>query len=126
MKGNFIPYILLVFIVILTNCWDRKKETANPDLNQFIDENMQFAQQKVTYFLENLDVNQYPGSMDNDGNLVTLKPDNWQSGYLAGILWYLYEYTGKEKWKIFAQQWTAGLELQKFNTQTHHLGFMLY
>lgn len=126
MKGNFIPYILLVFIVILTNCWDRKKEMANPDLNQFIDENMQFAQQKVTYFLENLDVNQYPGSIDNDGNLVTLEPDNWQSGYLAGILWYLYEYTGKEKWKIFAQQWTAGLELQKFNTQTHHLGFMLY
>jgi len=126
MKRNFIPYILLVFIVILTNCCDRKKETAHPDLNQFIDENMQFAQQKVTYFLENLDVNQYPGSMDSVGNLVTLKPNNWQSGFLAGILWYLYEYTGKEKWKIFAQQWTAGLELQKFNTTTHHLGFMLY
>lgn len=118
-------FIALIFIITVT-CSKQRNNFNNRDLNTFISENFLFAQQKISYFLENLDVNVYPGSIDSSGKLITLEPRSWESGYLAGILWNLYEYSGEEKWKIYAQQWTAGLELQKFYKNSHDLGFMLY
>ena len=57
--------------------------------------------------------------------MQTLPPSSWEAGYLAGILWHLYDYTEQEKWKVYAQQWTAGLELQQFNKKSQDLLFML-
>jgi len=96
------------------------------EMESLVSRNMEYARQKVTYFLENLDYNIYPGSVDDQGELVTLDPSSWEAGYLAGILWKLYEYSGQEKWKVFAQQWTAGLELQQFKKNSHDLLFMLF
>jgi len=114
-------------ILALDQCKTEKTSQGKiQDIDTLIEENLAFAEKKITYFIENLDVNTYPGSMDDEGHLKTIEAKSWESGYMAGILWYLYDYTREEKWKIFAQQWTAGLELQKFYKSTHDLLFMLY
>jgi hypothetical protein len=128
-KMNKLNIILVVLVMTLTILQCKKIQSHHGDrtnIDSLITENLQFAQDKITYFIENLDVNTYPGSIDDEGQLKTITAKSWESGYMAGILWYLYDYTNNPKWKVFAQQWTAGLELQKFNKNSHDLLFMLY
>lgn len=126
---NILRFILTIVVIatVLLQCKNNQGDGKDSrDIDAFISENLRNAQNKVTYFLENLDVNTYPGSIDENGQLKTLQARSWESGYLAGILWYLYDYTHEEKWRVYAQQWTAGLELQKFNKHSHDLLFMLF
>jgi unsaturated chondroitin disaccharide hydrolase len=37
----------------------------------------------------------------------------WTSGYFPACYWYMYQLTGEEKWKTYAQKWMAGLEPMK-------------
>jgi len=125
-KMNIVIVVLVMTAVLLQCKNNQSHKNDRPDIDSLITENLQFAQEKITYFIENLDVNTYPGSIDDEGQLKTINAKSWESGYMAGILWYLYDYTNNQKWKVFAQQWTAGLELQKFNKNSHDLLFMLY
>jgi unsaturated chondroitin disaccharide hydrolase len=60
------------------------------------------------------------------GDLKLVSSGDWTSGFFPGILWYLYEYTGQEKWKQQAQLFTAGIEKEKTNAGTHDMGFKIY
>jgi len=51
---------------------------------------------------------------------------DWTSGFFPGELWYLYEYTGQQKWKQQAQLRTAFIEKEKTNGGTHDMGFKIY
>lgn len=72
------------------------------------------------------DLLRFPRSSKADGSLNAVASNDWTSGFFAGNLWYMYEYSKSDQWKTAAQQWTAGLEKEKFNTRTHDLGFMLF
>ena len=50
----------------------------------------------------------------------------WTSGFYPGSLWYLYEYTGDEKFRKEAHKRTMRLEPLKNVTYDHDLGFQLY
>ena len=67
-----------------------------------------------------------PRTLDTNGVLVTARSRWWTSGFFPGSLWYLYEYTGDERFKAAATEMTARVENEKINTGTHDLGFMLY
>lgn len=67
-----------------------------------------------------------PRSIDTKGNLVLVNPDDWCSGFFAGNLWFLYEYTGDAKWKTEAQKFDAIEEPEKTHGNTHDVGFKLY
>ena len=69
---------------------------------------------------------QLPRSVDAAGNLVTSGSDWWCSGFVPGTLWYLYEHSNDPKLLEYAQNYTARLEKEQYNTGTHDLGFMLY
>jgi hypothetical protein len=68
----------------------------------------------------------YPRTYNVEQSVVTVNSSDWTSGFFPGILWYMYEYTNDQLWKKQAENWTAGLEEEKYNTKTHDLGFMLY
>ena len=55
------------------------------------------------------DLSQVPRSIDENGTLVTTSIYGWTSGFFAGTLWYLYEWTGDEQWKEEAVKWTEAL-----------------
>jgi unsaturated chondroitin disaccharide hydrolase len=67
-----------------------------------------------------------PRSVQDDGQLKTVKTADWTSGFFPGSLWYLYEATGKTQWLEQAQSFTAMLESQQHNKGTHDVGFIMY
>lgn len=66
-----------------------------------------------------------PRTVEN-GKLTIVSPKDWCSGFFAGNLWFLYEYTGDTYWKTHAEPFTTVLEQEKSNTGTHDLGFMVF
>jgi uncharacterized protein YyaL (SSP411 family) len=60
------------------------------------------------------------------GELVLVPSRDWTSGFFAGELWYLYEYTGKEEWRKRAEEFTARMEPEQWNRKTHDMGFKMY
>jgi unsaturated chondroitin disaccharide hydrolase len=71
------------------------------------------------------DTAHFPRSIKGD-SLHAVPSRDWTSGFYAGSLWYMYEFTKDKKFEEAARKWTAGLEAEKYNTRTHDLGFMLY
>ncbi|NDV59242.1 glycoside hydrolase family 88 protein [Bacteroides sp. 519] len=50
----------------------------------------------------------------------------WCSGFFPGSLWYIYENTGSPAVLQYAKQYTDRVEREKFTTDNHDVGFMLY
>jgi len=52
--------------------------------------------------------------------------NDWCSGFWPGVLWYLYNDTHQNKWKVAADKYTRELTPVLDRTFDHDLGFMLY
>lgn len=62
---------------------------------------------------------------ERDWNYVEYR--DWTSGFWPGVLWYLYEYTGEDKWKLEAEKYTKYLlPLTNEPAVDHDLGFQLF
>lgn len=66
-----------------------------------------------------------PRTLDK-GELKLVASRDWTSGFFPGVLWFLFEYTGKPGWKQNAETYTAPLEREKLNAVTHDMGFKIY
>ncbi|HEX6180088.1 MAG TPA: glycoside hydrolase family 88 protein, partial [Chitinophagaceae bacterium] len=66
-----------------------------------------------------------PRTYEN-GKLKAVASRDWTSGFFPGVLWFLYEFTGKGPWKETATTLTSKLEQEKFNAGTHDMGFKIY
>jgi hypothetical protein len=97
------------------------------ELNAMIDRGLSRASKQAIYMAQKLEKKSdaLPRSFEN-GQLQTIKYDHWVSGFYPGVLWLLYENSGDEKLKKYAEQFTARVEPAKKLTNTHDLGFMLY
>lgn len=61
-----------------------------------------------------------------EGKLSTAGPGWWTSGFFPGTLWYLYEATGSDSLRNYAEEFTSRIEQQQYTTNNHDVGFMLY
>lgn len=68
----------------------------------------------------------YPRTIGKDGKLKVTKKKDWTEGFYPGCLWYIYEYTHKDKWKEAAIKWTEALEPLKKLKSHHDIGFLMY
>lgn len=112
----------VAILMLLTACSDKQKE-------EFIKENTGFSVTQTEKMLEQVGAptgKNYPRTMRNDSTLAVTGMYEWTSGFFPGSLWYLYELTGEDKWKVEAEKWTASLEPLKTFTGHHDLGFMMY
>lgn len=66
-----------------------------------------------------------PRSIDKNGNLVLVGPKDWCSGFFAGSLWQMYQYTHDQFWRENAVSNTWLIESAKWHRGTHDLGFMI-
>ncbi len=66
-----------------------------------------------------------PRTIDK-GELKLVTSRDWTSGFFPGLLWLLYEYTGKDEWKQQAKTFTSNIEREKTNAITHDMGFKVY
>ena len=67
-----------------------------------------------------------PRTLSPTGELVLVPTKDWCSGFFAGNLWFLYEYTGYKNWKAQAMPFTTLEEAEKTNGGTHDMGFKVY
>jgi hypothetical protein len=67
-----------------------------------------------------------PRSLTANGDLALVPSKDWCSGFFPGELWFLYQYSGQEKWLKLAKTFTAFIEDQKTNGGTHDMGFKIY
>ena len=70
------------------------------------------------------DPSRIPRSADG-GNARLVGPKDWTSGFPAGSLWLLYEFTDDDEWREAAETWTNALRGQSARTDTHDLGFVI-
>ena len=68
----------------------------------------------------------YPRTLNNKGELVSTKLDNWTEGFFPGCLWYIYENNKQDVWKQMALKWTLPMEKMQFLTSHHDIGFLMY
>ena len=61
-----------------------------------------------------------------DGKVHGVKTRDWTSGFYAGTFWGLYRFSGEEKLKKAAMDWTAFQKKERFDDHTHDLGFKIY
>lgn len=66
-----------------------------------------------------------PKTTEEDGTLVTSDTHWWCSGFFPGTLWLLYEATGNETLKKYAESYTMRIEKEQYALDTHDLGFMM-
>lgn len=66
-----------------------------------------------------------PRSIDKNGNLVLVGPKDWCSGFFAGTLWQMYQYSHEQYWRENAVSNTWLVESAKWHKGTHDLGFMI-
>ncbi len=48
---------------------------------------------------------------------------DWTSGFYPGCLWYAYQLSNDSLFNTWTQEWTAPIEHEKYNPDTHDLGF---
>ncbi len=48
---------------------------------------------------------------------------DWTSGFYPGCLWFAYELSKEPRFEKWAKEWTAPIENEKYNPDTHDLGF---
>jgi len=114
--------LLLLFITIFSVLFCQGKNQ-----NKFIDKNIKFAEKQYalqTTIIEKSDKLLYPHSFIN-GKVRYVQPGDWTSGFFPGNLWYLYELTDNEKWKLLGEKYTQGLEPVKYLTNHHDIGFII-
>lgn len=61
-----------------------------------------------------------------NGQLKLVPSKDWTSGFFAGQLWMIYNYTRKPGWKLRAEEYTSFEEKEKLNGGTHDMGFKIY
>jgi hypothetical protein len=67
-----------------------------------------------------------PKTTNQSGNLQTCESDWWTSGFFPGVLWYLYEYSGNDTLKNWAQFYSNRVANQQYTTNNHDVGFMIF
>lgn len=66
-----------------------------------------------------------PWTLYKDGSLHLVDAYNWCSGFFAGSLWQMYDYTNDPQWRRRAVSETWPIERAKWHKGTHDLGFMI-
>ena len=64
-----------------------------------------------------------PRSASSSGDVRLVGPGDWTSGFVAGSLWLIYEYTQDEAFRSAAEARTAALAGEQHTTSHHDLGF---
>ncbi len=119
---------MAVAFVALVACHGPRRSAyhASPALRiDFIDQQLDHGVAQLKMLLDRVPGQEMPRTFEA-GKHVNSGTEWWTSGFVPGSLLYLYEYSGDDTLLALAKQRLDLLEKEKFNTDTHDLGFMLY
>lgn len=67
----------------------------------------------------------FPRTLSHD-SLKLVASGDWTSGFWPGILWMIYEKTRNAEWRTKAEEFTALMEREPTNRNSHDVGFKVY
>ena len=119
--NTLVKLVAFSIIISMTGC-----NQSSSDPSSIAKESLDVASRQLALSIESLgDTDLNPRTAEN-GVLRQVRSRDWTSGFYPGCLWYLYEYTGDEKFLEAAKHFTMNVEKEQFNGGTHDLGFMMY
>lgn len=97
------------------------------DLKKIVDEAFAFSEKQSLLMAQKYEKQegQLPRTFEN-GKDVGSDSRWWCSGFFPGSLWYLYEYNKSPEMLKYAQLYTDRVEREKYTTDNHDVGFMIY
>jgi unsaturated chondroitin disaccharide hydrolase len=114
-------YLAIAIFIIMFLKVDAQS-TANLVNSTLRKSTLQYAQLAKTAAL---DPTKLPKTFQNN-SVEMADPAWWTSGFFPGTLWYLYEASKDASIKTLAEQFSARAEGQKYTTNNHDVGFMIY
>ncbi len=117
----------LYFLAVLVIAFGCKQSPKEFSIVEVIDEVLVFAQQQNLRMAEKYAAQDsiLPRSFVN-GKMTTSDSRWWTSGFFPGVLWYLYQNSGVSVVLDYARQYTTRIEREKYTTDSHDVGIMLY
>lgn len=117
---------VILFLILFLACCTTGFSKPIPGKNAF-DFVFRLAEQQYTDMLAiSKDLHKYPRTSNADGSVRYDTVEDWTGGFWPGCLWWVYQFSGNEKWKQAAKEWTESLENNQYNTRHHDIGFMMY
>ena len=96
------------------------------DLDSLVTHALQFAAQQLAATATSVnDPTRFPRSTLADGSWNVVDADEWTSGFFPGCLWQMYGWTSGTDFRTWAAAWTAGMEGEADDTNTHDVGFKI-
>lgn len=115
--------IVSFFLFMVSSCTQEKRE-----MSKLVNNSLQTAAIQSRLMAESLlnEEGKLPRTIGKDGQLTTSGSRWWTSGFFPGVLWYLYEASGNDSLRNYAENFTRRVEREQFTTDNHDVGFMLY
>ena len=120
--NRFINILIIVSVSFLYSCVSEKT------MKETIDESLDFSAKQYASLADVMKdkPDLLPRTIDKNGTLLTDSSRSWISGFFPGSLWYLYEATKNPKFLNDAKLFTARVEREKYTTDNHDVGFILF
>ena len=88
-----------LFLILAAACGPNTEHNKT-ELSFKTDDIIAIAEENYTEATRSLQFNgRMPRNANPDGTWKTVPLKDWTSGFFPGVLWQLYEYTGKDYWK---------------------------
>lgn len=116
------PVLIALSIYFLFSCSSKEQPIC-----EVIDEALKHAEEQSLRMAKKLEGDKIllPRSYA-DGKMITSNSKWWCSGFFPGVLWYLYENNNTPELLAYAKDYTSRVENEKYTTDNHDVGFMLY
>lgn len=111
--------LILATAAMLAGC------TSPDPVKELSDKVFDLAMTQYSHIDASLKEGEFPRSTEADGSLRTSDIGWWCSGFFAGSLWYIYEYTGGRKMHDLAWKHTMALEPLIQRHTDHDIGFQI-
>jgi hypothetical protein len=125
MKHTFI-FVIFSFLAYLCNSSKVKDDELVKSNFDFASKQLQTALTDIEKIKATLPPNKIsPRTLNADGSIQMVSIGDWTCGFFPGELWYMYEYTKDDLWKVQAEKFTDNLEKVQFYKGDHDIGFRI-
>jgi len=125
MHGKLNQIFVLLSIIFFFACTEKDSRDIQIDL----DHSIKYCEEKLQSSFQHFKGQQKLPRVifQNQKHWSGSSINSWTSGFYAGLLWLMYDYTGDEYWKQNAAYYTHLLEpVKRLPWKTHDFSFMMY
>lgn len=124
---NYKILISIIALSALFSCKTKAQVGSKESLKSVVDKALVFTEKQSLLMAQKYEneVDRLPKTFENNKD-VSSDSRWWCSGFYPGVLWYVYENNKNPEVLKYAELYTNRVEREKFTTDNHDVGFMIY